>query len=326
MKCTEIQFDERGNIEGKSIEDGVDALAQFVTNERLTALIFHTHGFNNSPNAARSIGGGYFDEMQKVLDAHPSKATLGVCLVLWPSEGEQLAFGHMASRAQHIGAEGLAKVVNALKDKLPQLEIHLSGHSLGARLSGWTLKGLRSNVRSLFLIQGAMPSYAFAYDVLEVNPGSTAIRFVKGLFSSESKDLQGALATARPHAEFIGATFTYKDEMMWAYFGGALGGPLVDKLLEYVPGLGQYKPANVQSVEVPEVSTTVDYAPMGMLGMLEGKFQRLQMTQSAQPVGAPYTGMGSSWTSFDFTEGISHHDDFRKQEVAWAHLQLARLV
>lgn len=73
----------------------------------------------------------------------------------------------MKDRAGRIGGEGLADVVRQLLILQPSLDLHLCGHSFGARLVTATVAALQPNatrapVRSLTLLQAAFSHFAFA--------------------------------------------------------------------------------------------------------------------------------------------------------------------
>ena len=75
----------------------------------------------------------------------------------------------MKNRAGIVGKTGLGPLVGKLRDAAPNLNVHLLGHSFGARVVSYSLAGLpdppagaKSPVKSLFLLQGAFSHFAFA--------------------------------------------------------------------------------------------------------------------------------------------------------------------
>jgi hypothetical protein len=73
----------------------------------------------------------------------------------------------MKERAGVVGERGLGPLLT----KLPaNLRIHLIGHSFGARLVSFALKADPTNVKSVFLLQGAFSHYSFA-ESLPYAPG-----------------------------------------------------------------------------------------------------------------------------------------------------------
>ncbi|MGW7433830.1 serine-threonine protein kinase [Streptomyces sp. NPDC054861] len=77
----------------------------------------------------------------------------------------QATYYTMKRRAGTVGERGLGPLIGALARSSPGLRIHLVGHSMGARLVAFALRGLPAgagNVRSLTLLQGSFSHYAFA--------------------------------------------------------------------------------------------------------------------------------------------------------------------
>lgn len=80
-----------------------------------------------------------------------------------------LTFWKMKKRAGKVGARGLHPLLRELQQRLPELHIHLAGHSFGARAltaavaAGDTLAApQRPVIRSLSLVQGAFSHNSFA--------------------------------------------------------------------------------------------------------------------------------------------------------------------
>ncbi|MFD0006393.1 serine-threonine protein kinase [Streptomyces sp. NPDC127178] len=77
----------------------------------------------------------------------------------------QATYYAMKRRAGTVGERGLGRVVGQLAGRAPQVRVHLVGHSFGARLVSFALRGLPKGVRtvkSVTLLQGAFSHYAFA--------------------------------------------------------------------------------------------------------------------------------------------------------------------
>jgi serine protease AprX len=74
-------------------------------------------------------------------------------------------FWEMKKRAGKVGQIGLGPLLGRLARVQPDLNIHLLGHSFGARLVSFALTGLPNNaaspVKSIFLLQGAFSHFAF---------------------------------------------------------------------------------------------------------------------------------------------------------------------
>ncbi|GGM01473.1 hypothetical protein GCM10010129_51210 [Streptomyces fumigatiscleroticus] len=77
----------------------------------------------------------------------------------------QATYHAMKRRAGTVGERGLGRVVGQLAAAAPWLRVHLVGHSFGARLVSFALRGLPRGVRtvkSVTLLQGALSHYVFA--------------------------------------------------------------------------------------------------------------------------------------------------------------------
>ncbi|MBC9715403.1 serine-threonine protein kinase [Streptomyces sp. TRM66268-LWL] len=99
----------------------------------------------------------------------PREGTFGIGLDrLWNGGKELLRQGTyyaMKRRAGTVGQLGLGPALGELADRNPDMRIHLVGHSFGARLVSFALRGLPRNVshvKSVTLLQGAFSHYAFA--------------------------------------------------------------------------------------------------------------------------------------------------------------------
>ncbi|MET9379390.1 alpha/beta hydrolase [Streptomyces sp. NPDC002992] len=77
----------------------------------------------------------------------------------------QATYYTMKRRSGTVGERGLGPLLGELARSSPGLRIHLVGHSMGARLVSYALRGLPAgarNVASVTLLQGAFSHYAFA--------------------------------------------------------------------------------------------------------------------------------------------------------------------
>ncbi|MEU3607852.1 serine-threonine protein kinase [Streptomyces sp. NPDC035033] len=87
---------------------------------------------------------------------------------LWKGGREalrQAAYYVMKRRAGQVGERGLGPLLAEVARGAPGLRVHLVGHSMGARLVAYALRGLpgaHRPVRSMTLLQGAFSHYAFA--------------------------------------------------------------------------------------------------------------------------------------------------------------------
>jgi hypothetical protein len=78
-------------------------------------------------------------------------------------------YWEMKERAGIVGIKGLGPLIGKLHVAVPELKVYLIGHSFGARLVSYALKGLpdvpegdESPVKFLYLLQGAFSHFAFA--------------------------------------------------------------------------------------------------------------------------------------------------------------------
>ncbi|GGT75842.1 serine-threonine protein kinase [Streptomyces lateritius] len=77
----------------------------------------------------------------------------------------QATYYTMKRRAGVVGERGLGPLLGGVARSSPGLRVHLVGHSMGARLVAYALRGLPDGVRtvgSVTLLQGAFSHYAFA--------------------------------------------------------------------------------------------------------------------------------------------------------------------
>ncbi|GAB2749295.1 serine-threonine protein kinase [Streptomyces bullii] len=77
----------------------------------------------------------------------------------------QATYYAMKRRAGTVGERGLGRVIGQLAAAAPQVRVHLVGHSFGARLVSFALRGLPKGVRTVkcvTLLQAAFSHYAFA--------------------------------------------------------------------------------------------------------------------------------------------------------------------
>ncbi|MFC8277004.1 alpha/beta hydrolase [Streptomyces sp. NPDC057271] len=98
----------------------------------------------------------------------PREAFGGRLTRFWKGAKEalrQATYYTMKRRSGTVGERGLGPLIGELARTSPGLRIHLVGHSMGARLVSYALRGLPAgarNVASVTLLQGAFSHYAFA--------------------------------------------------------------------------------------------------------------------------------------------------------------------
>lgn len=87
---------------------------------------------------------------------------------LWNGAHEllrQASYYAMKRRAGSVGQLGLGPTIGLLAREAPNVRVHLIGHSFGARLVSYALRGMPASVRSVkstTLLQGAFSHYAFS--------------------------------------------------------------------------------------------------------------------------------------------------------------------
>ncbi|MGW5097761.1 serine-threonine protein kinase [Streptomyces nodosus] len=115
---------------------------------------------------------------------------------LWDGAREllrQATYYAMKRRAGAVGERGLGPVLGRLAQTAPGVRVHLVGHSFGARLVSFALRGLPDGVRtvkSVTLLQGAFSHYAFAAR-LPQDPGAG------GVLAGRQRRVDGPLVCCR---------------------------------------------------------------------------------------------------------------------------------
>ncbi|MFD7612130.1 alpha/beta hydrolase [Streptomyces sp. NPDC059828] len=114
--------------------------------------------------------------------AEPSLALGSGLRRLWKGGREvlrQATYYTMKRRAGTVGERGLGPVIGHLARSSPRTRIHLVGHSMGARLVAFALRGLPDGIRtvkSVTLLQGAFSHYAFAPSLPHARGSGGALR------------------------------------------------------------------------------------------------------------------------------------------------------
>ncbi|MFE9119184.1 serine-threonine protein kinase [Streptomyces sp. NPDC007172] len=116
----------------------------------------------------------------------PSFSIGGSLKHLWDGAKEvlrQTTYYEMKHRAGTVGQRGLGPLIGQLALARTDLRIHLVGHSQGARLVAFALKGLPGgarNVKSVTLLEGAFSHYTFAERLPEGLSGAGALSDAQG--------------------------------------------------------------------------------------------------------------------------------------------------
>ncbi|MEU9603626.1 serine-threonine protein kinase [Streptomyces sp. NPDC048057] len=125
---------------------------------------------------------------------------------LWRGAKEllrQSTYYAMKRRAGTVGELGLGPLLAQLARSRPALRIHLVGHSQGARLVAFALRGLPDGVRtvkSVTLLQGAFSHYAFAHSLPHAAGRSGALR-------SMEQRVDGPVVACHSHHDTALGTF-----------------------------------------------------------------------------------------------------------------------
>ncbi|MFD9820109.1 lipase family protein [Streptomyces violascens] len=118
--------------------------------------------------------------------AGPSFSIGGSLKHLWDGAKEvlrQTTYYEMKRRAGKVGQLGLGPLIGQLAAARPELRVHLVGHSQGARVVAFALKGLPAgarNLKSVTLLEGAFSHYAFAEHLPDGLSGAGALSDAQG--------------------------------------------------------------------------------------------------------------------------------------------------
>lgn len=219
---------------------------------------------------------------------------------LWNGAKEalrQLTYWQMKQRAGTVGQQGLGPFLGDLAARVPNLRVHLVGHSFGARLVSFSLPGLPSSkpspVCSLTLLEGAFSHFAFA-PTLPQDPGRSGA--LNGMMARVTGPL---LACYSSHDLALGifypvASMTADDD--------ASG--LTDNLISRWGGMGH---DGAQAVNAAEATL--------------------------QATGNRYGLAASQFTNIDSSAVVCHgnppsgaHSDIVHPELGWAMLTAAGMV
>ncbi|MET9363801.1 serine-threonine protein kinase [Streptomyces sp. NPDC006632] len=128
----------------------------------------------------------------------PSFSIGGSLKHLWDGAKEvlrQTTYYEMKHRAGTVGQRGLGPLIGQLALSRPDLRVHLVGHSQGARLVAFALKGLprgARNLKSVTLLEGAFSHYVFAERLPDGLTGA-------GALSDAQNGLDGPVVSCYSH-------------------------------------------------------------------------------------------------------------------------------
>jgi len=205
----------------------------------------------------------------------------------------------MKSRAGTVGKNGLGPLIGEIQAAAPDLNVHLLGHSFGARLVSYSLAGLpdppagaQSPVKSLFLLQGAFSHFAFA-DAL---PFDTSRR---GDLAGMAARVDGPLLTTHSLKDMaVGTSYP-----LASVLSGQDASDATDSMYRW-EGMGHDGAQAVNAVGAPlgDVRSTYDFAT--------GKWFNLDGNQVIVNGGPP----------------SGAHSDIVHPEIAWAALLAEKIT
>ncbi|WP_338899145.1 serine-threonine protein kinase [Streptomyces sp. TG1A-60] len=122
----------------------------------------------------------------------------------------QATYFAMKRRAGTVGERGLGRLLGQLAQAAPTVRVHLVGHSFGARLVSFALRGLPKGVRtvkSVTLLQAAFSHYAFAARL----PHDTR---ASGVLNGQQKRIDGPLVCCHSrHDSALGTIYPLASRM-----------------------------------------------------------------------------------------------------------------
>jgi hypothetical protein len=180
LKTVFVSADERAAL--KTLESLLDqqkssdqALEQFQVALKKLMAAGGANQLDDMESAALTGKAGFKDALTALAEsgqADGGAAGLGDTFgKLWNGAKNALrvaTYWKMKNLAGSVGREGLGPLLGRLHTASPDLRVHLLGHSFGARVIAYTLRGLPASalspspVKSLFLLQGAFSHFAFA--------------------------------------------------------------------------------------------------------------------------------------------------------------------
>ena len=205
----------------------------------------------------------------------------------------------MKNRAGIVGKDGLGPLVGKIQTVAPSLNVHLLGHSFGARVVSYSLAGLpdppagaKSPVKSLFLLQGAFSHFAFA-DALPFDTSR------KGDLAGMAVRVDGPLLTTHSLKDSaVGTSYP-----LASVLAGQDASDATDSMYRW-EGMGHDGAQAVNAADAPlgKVQTKYDFA--------SGKWLNLDGNQIIVNGGPP----------------SGAHSDIVHPEIAWAALLAEKIA
>ena len=194
----------------------------------------------------------------------------------------------MKARSGTVGANGVAKAVRALKEAVPNIRLHLVGHSLGGLLMAACAKTLCDDPKlqpaSFTLLEAAFSHYGFSSNNAQNTPG-----FFRAVLHQEL--VKGPFVS----------TFSAQDTVVGTIY--AIASRLADQ--------------NVEAIG--------DASDMfGGIGRNGAQKTAEAVLQPLHAVGKPYTFQAGQILCLDGSGGlIKDHGDVRNPVVTWAFVSAA---
>ncbi|MFB7590619.1 serine-threonine protein kinase [Streptomyces sp. NPDC056169] len=233
----------------------------------------------------------------------------------------QATYYVMKRRAGRVGEFGLGPLLGEVARTAPGLRVHLVGHSMGARLVAYALRGLPEGARpvaSVTLLQGAFSHYAFAARLPHDPRRSGALRDmqrrVRGPVVACYSRHDTALGVMYPLASRLAGD----SESLAGPAGGRTAGPAGGPAA--VPAGGASgSPAGGPSVGL----LGSDDPRWGAIG--HDGVQAVPGTARRTVADVPYEGVpGSGCVNVDAAEVVRSHTDIRRPELARVVVSAAR--
>ena len=205
----------------------------------------------------------------------------------------------MKNRAGIVGKNGLGPLLGKIQATAPNLNVHLLGHSFGARVVSYSLAGLpdppagaKSPVKSLFLLQGAFSHFAFA-DALPFDTSR------KGDLAGMAARVDGPLLTTHSLKDLaVGASYP-----LASVLSGQDASDAADSMYRW-EGMGHDGAQAVSADDKPLGSVKTKY------NLASGKWLNLDGNQIIVNGGPP----------------SGAHSDIVHPEIAWAALLAQKIA
>lgn len=170
--------------------------------EGVNRLVFHVHGFHNDAEDGLDIA-------QTARNEYESAGLEGAVSGLgWDAGSTAIDWWSANERARELGPQ-LATFIRAYKERYPETDIVLQGHSLGTRVILEAVRALAEQgetdvVDTVVMFAGAVDSYEVSKDGKYGDALSSAVNNVENYFSTEDGVLNWVFWMAEMGKEAIG--------------------------------------------------------------------------------------------------------------------------